>query len=373
MMQIARRQDAADDPIHVAIPLGRSLPDTLALGAFLKTSICVIRGDTAYLSQSTGNLDNLAAIELFEDRVGLMLMATGAHPEVVAHDLHPDFHSTRYAGTLGLPTLAVQHHHAHIAAQCAEHQVEGPIVGLALDGFGLGSDNESWGGELLLVNGPEYRRLGHLAQLLQPGGDIAAREPWRMAAAVLHRLGRGGEVAERFAGQHAASMLGEMMDKGVHCPPTSSAGRLFDAACGLLGIHPVADYEGQAPMKLQSMTHEPRVLEGGWSIDDDGVLDMTPLLETLIGCDMRIGADLFHGTLAAALAEWASHAAALNGTDRVALGGGVFFNRVLTDRLVQMLKDRGLKPLMAQRVSPGDAGLSLGQAWIAALTLSRRT
>lgn len=371
-MRIAVREDSSEDPIHVVVPLARELPDTLALGAFLKTSICVIKGNTAYLSQSTGNLDNAEAIELFEDRVGLMLMATGAHPEIVAHDLHPDFHSTRFASTLGLPTLAVQHHHAHIAALCAEHQVDGPIIGLALDGFGLGTGNESWGGELLLVDGPDYRRLGHLSRLLQPGGDVAAREPWRMAAAVLHKLGRGDEVATRFADLRAAPMLGQMMEKGINCPPTSSAGRLFDAACGLLGIHPIADYEGQAPMKLQGMTHDPKVLDGGWRVDADGVLDMTPLLEKLIGCDPRTGADLFHGTLSAALAEWAAHAAAVHGTDRVALGGGCFFNRVLTDRLVQMLKDRGLKPLTAHRVSPGDAGLSLGQSWIAGLWANLR-
>ncbi len=355
-----------DEPIHMVIPLARTMPDALALGAYLKTSICVIRGDQAYVSQTTGTLDSAEAIERFEDRVGTMLMATGAEPVVVAHDLHPDFHSTRFAATLGLPTLAVQHHHAHIAALLAEHQTDGPIIGLALDGFGLGPGNESWGGELLLVDGSRYERIGHLAELIQPGGDLAAREPWRMAAALLHRLGRGGEVASRFDGLHGAGMLAQMMDKGVNCPPTTSAGRLFDCACGLLGIHPVAEYEGQAPRALESMTLEPRILPGGWRITENNVLDMTPLLAHLLDCEPRKGAELFHGTLAAALAEWLAHTAAVRGTDRVALGGGCFFNRILADRLVQLLKDRGLKPLTASRVSPGDAGLSLGQAWIAA-------
>ncbi|MBF0562114.1 MAG: carbamoyltransferase HypF [Alphaproteobacteria bacterium] len=358
-----------DDPVHVVVPLRRPLPDTLALGAMLRTSVCVITGDCAYLSQSTGNLDNAENIALFEDRITSMIMATGAKPRIVAHDLHPDFHSTLHAASLGLPTVAIQHHHAHIAALLAEHHVEAPVIGLALDGYGLGTDNKSWGGELLLVHGSESRRLGHLKTLLQPGGDVAAREPWRMAAAVLHRLGRGAEVADRFRGLRGAEGLAEMMAKGVNCPPTSSAGRLFDAACGLLGVHPIAEYEGQAPMKLESMTMEPKVMADGWRVTSDNVLDLTPLLERLLECNPRTGAELFHGTLAAALAAWAAHAAAIHGTDRVALGGGCFLNRALTDRLVLMLKDRGLKPLTAHRVSPDDSGLSLGQAWAAAQTL----
>ncbi|MFN3076300.1 MAG: hydrogenase maturation protein HypF [Alphaproteobacteria bacterium] len=365
MMKSSALKALVEDPVYATIPLSRPLPDILALGAFLKTSVCVVRGDRAYVSQSCGNLDNPDAIARFEDNVTSMLAATGAKPRIVVHDLHPDFHSTRYAARLGLPTHAVQHHHAHICALLAENQIEAPVIGLAMDGFGLGPGNESWGGELLLVEGHRYRRLGHLAKLLQPGGELVAREPWRMAAAVLHQLGRSAEVAERFQGLREADRLAEMMRAGVNCPPTSSAGRLFDAACGLLGVHPVADFEGQAPLMLESMTLESRVMSDGWRIVSGNVLDMMPLMERLMDCDPRTGAELFHGTLAAGLASWAADAAANHGTDRVALGGGCFVNRALTDRLVPMLKDRGLKPVIAQRVSPGGSGLSLGQAWAA--------
>lgn len=368
---LARKVDDGDDPIHSVVPLARRLPDTLAVGAFLKTSVCVIRGDRAYVSQSSGNLDTAEAIERFEDLVGSMLVATGARPVVIAHDLHPDFHSTRFAQSLGTPTLPVQHHHAHIAALVAEHQLDGPIVGLALDGFGLGLDNQSWGGEMLLIDGPHFRRLGYLDPLAQPGGDVAAREPWRMAAAVLHKLGRGAEIASRYGQFRPAAMMAQMLDRGVNCPPTSSAGRLFDAACGLLGIKPVAAFEGEAPRKLESMTLEARVMPGGWRITEDNRLDLLPLLSRLPSMEARQGAEFFHGTFAAALAEWASRTAGVVGTDRVALGGGCFFNRVLTDHLVLRLKELGLKPYTAQRVSPGDSGLSLGQAWIAGLTAAR--
>ena len=350
-------------------PLAQAMPDVLAVGAFLKSSICVIKGDRAFVSQSTDSLDNAPAIRRFEERIASMLAATGAVPVIVAHDLHPDFYSTRFAHSMGLPTLAVQHHHAHIAALQAERHVVGPIVGAALDGFGLGPNNESWGGEVLLADGPRFERLGHLAPMLQPGGDIAAREPWRMAAAFLHRLGRGDEVATRFNGLRGANLLARMMETGVNCPSTTSAGRLFDCACGLLGVHPVAELEGQAPMALESMTVEPQILADGWRIAKDNVLDMAPLLLRLLDCEPKTGAEIFHGTVTAALAEWIAHTAAAHGIEQVALGGGCFLNRILTDGLVRMLTERGLKPLTALRVSPGDAGLSLGQAWVAAMSV----
>jgi hydrogenase maturation protein HypF len=287
----------------------------------------------------------------------------------VAHDLHPDFHSTRYAQSLDLPLVPVQHHHAHAAALAAEHGHDGPLLGLSLDGFGLGKDNQAWGGELLLVDGPGWQRLGHLAELVQPGGDAAAREPWRMAAAALHKLGRGAEIAERFPDIPAAALLGGVLDKGFNCVPTSSAGRLFDAACGLLGVHPVAQFEGQAPMALEALATAPEALPGGWAISEAGVLDCLPLLDALASCtDAGSGANLFHGTLAAALAAWVIRAAKLSGVRVVALGGGCFLNKVLTAGLAARLAEAGLTCLTAAKVSPGDAGLSLGQAWVAALS-----
>lgn len=346
------------------IPLPRSGPPVLAVGGFLKNSICVTHGAEARLSAVHGDLSTPAAIAAFEASVEEM----GVAPVCVAHDLHPDFHSTRFAMGLDLPVIAVQHHHAHVAAVAAEHGVCAPLLGLALDGFGLGSDGGAWGGELLLVDGPGFRRLGHLALLPLPGGDRAVLEPWRMAAAVLHRLGRKDAIASRFAVLPTAGRLAALIDSGLNCPATSSAGRLFDAAAGLLGLCLVAEHEGQAPAALEALVTAPEIVEGGWRIED-GVLDLLPLLDVLASCpDVAHGANLFHGTLVAALAEWAFGAAAACGIDTIALCGGCFLNRVLTRGLVEALKKRGLNPLCPIMLPPGDQALSYGQAWVALQT-----
>lgn len=351
------------------LPLPAAGPCVLAVGAFLKNTICVTQGGVAHLSANHGDLGTPEAVAAFEASVEALLAELGAQAVVVAHDLHPDFHSTRFAQGLDLPLVAVQHHHAHAAAIAAEHGHTGPLLGLSLDGFGLGPDNESWGGELLWCAGADFRRLGHLAALAQPGGDIAAREPWRMGAAALHALGRGEAIATRWPGYPAAARLGQVLDRGLNCPPTSSMGRLFDAACGLLDVHPKAEFEGQAPMALERLVRRPQVLAGGWRLSDDGVLDFRPLLAALAaGMDATAGAELFHGTLIDGLAAWCGWAAEKTQTPTIALGGGCFLNGVLTRGLIERLGGAGLTALTAIHVSPGDAGLSLGQAWIAAQT-----
>ena len=359
------------DPVAVTVVLPRRMPRVLGMGAHLKASICLIEGDAAMITAPAGDMETLEAVKTYEGLLaGMQARATGP-VACIAHDLHPDFHSTRLATTMGQACLAVQHHHAHIAATVAEHGLDGPVLGLALDGFGLGDDGTAWGGELLWVDGTQYRRLGHLKPLAQPGGDIAARQPWRMAAAALHGLGRGDQIATRFADQPLAGMLAQMLDKRLNCPQTSSAGRLFDAACGLLNVCPVAEFEGQAPMALEALTDAPEVMQGGWHLIG-GVLDFAPLLAQLPGRSPRDGANLFHGTLAAGLADWVLHARAETGLDAVALGGGCFLNRVLTGRLETALQAAGMIVLKPIRLSPGDAGLSFGQAMIAALTLERQ-
>lgn len=354
--------------IAQTIALPAPVPCTLAVGAFLKNTICVTKGDRAYLSVVHGDLGTPEAINAFDHSVTAMLAELDATPTRVAHDLHPDFHSTRFAQGLDLPQIAVQHHHAHAASIAAEHGIDAPVLALALDGFGLGPGNQAWGGELLLCHGATYQRLGHLAPLRQPGGDRAAREPWRMAAAALHKLERGAEIASRWPQIKAAALLSTILDKGLNSPPTSSAGRLFDTACGLLDIHPLAEFEGQAPMALEALVTDPLILADGWVLAE-GVLDFTPLLAHLADHpEPGAGADLFHGTLIAGLAHWAEQAAQQSQCRTIVLGGGCFFNKVLSAGLVTALNRRGLPALTAITVSPGDPGLSLGQAWIAART-----
>jgi hydrogenase maturation protein HypF len=347
-------------------------PSILATGAFLKNGVCVTRGDEAFLSQHVGDLDNAPTCRALEEAAAHLMKVLDVAPEAVAHDLHPDFHSTAFATSFararGIPAHGVQHHHAHIAAVAAEHGIDAPVLGLALDGVGLGTDGAAWGGELLSVHGAAMARIGHLRTLRLPGGDRAAREPWRMAAAALHALGRKDEIAQRFEVPGAAT-IAKMLDRGVNCPPSSSAGRWFDAAAGLLGVRAVSAYEGQAPMLLEGLADRHGAvapLAAGWGMSDGGVLDLLPLLGTLADIDdAAYGAALFHATLVDALAEWVEAAARRTGVNTVALGGGCFMNRILATRLRAGLERLGLTVLEARQAPPNDGGLALGQAAVA--------
>ena len=343
------------------IDLPRSVPSVLATGAYLKNAVCLTRGARAYLSQHLGDMDGAETYRFFEESIAHLKSILEVEPVAVAHDLHPDFLSTRYAERLGIPCVAVQHHHAHVAAVLAEHGSEGSHLGLALDGVGLGSDGTAWGGELLRVDGARFERVGHLASLPLPGGDVAAREPWRMAVAALWRMGLVGEISRRWGARGAA--LTAMLDARVNTPQATGCGRWFDAACGLLGVRDRSGYEGEAPMVLESLVRAPRVLADGWRIAG-GVLDLLPLLEALRGMTPEDGADVFHGTLAAALVALALPA--LGGDRAIAIGGGCVVNAVLTRGLVEGFAAHGVDVLLPRLAPPGDGGLALGQAWVCA-------
>jgi len=351
-------------------------PPVLACGAWLKNTVCVTNGNQAHISQLIGDLDSAEACQMLDETVARL--CEGVIIEIVAHDLHPDFYSTQfalsYAEKQGLPALAVQHHHAHIAAVCAEHGFTETVLGLALDGVGLGTDGTAWGGELLRVSGADFQRLGHLAPIVMPGGDRAATEPWRMAAAVLFRLGRGDEIARRFPGQAGAATVVAMLQRGLNCPATTSMGRLFDAAAGLLGINEIQAFEAEAAIALQKLAHhygpiEP--MEDGWHIDENGVLDFSHLLAMLADCrEAAYGAALFHATLAAGLAVWVIRAADEHGIGHIALGGGCFYNEILLRDLSVRLDAAGLQVLTSRQ--PGDNSISLGQAWVALQSVIQR-
>jgi len=362
------------------LDLRRPAPPLLSTGAWFKNTVCLAQGDHAWVSHTVGDLFHAEACLAHEATARQLLDAlaeTGCKPVAIAHDLHPDLHSTRFAvqlaAELGIPAIGVQHHHAHIAAIAAEHGLSGPVLGLALDGVGLGTDGHAWGGELLLVNGARFERIGHLRPLALPGGDRAARDPWRMAAAALFDLGRGDEIAGRFAGQAGAATVAAMLAKGLNCPRTSSMGRVFDAAAGLLGICPQMEFEAQAAIALEqgATAHIeahgwPAPLESGWHIDAGGQLDLLPLLGALAGePDTAFGAALFHSTLVAALLHWVARAAEATGVGHVACGGGCFFNKLLRAGLAEKIPPTGLELLMPRRLLPGDTAISLGQAWVA--------
>lgn len=363
---------------HV-IQLIRPVRPVLAMGAWFKNTLCIASGNQAYISKTVGDLDSPDACRAHEDAAHALLAAMNEKPHAIAHDLHPDFHSSRFAVQLATELdvllVAVQHHHAHIAALCAEHGVTEPVLGLALDGVGLGTDGTAWGGELLRVQGAEFQRLGHLRQLPLPGGDRAAQEPWRMAAAALYELGHADEIARRFSAEAAVPTLLTMLQRKLNCPRTSSMGRVFDAAAGLLGLCRKMEFEAQAAIVLeQAATRHinihgwPSALAHGWSITPDGQLDLLPLLAHLADeGDAGRGAAVFHATLAAALAEWVRQAVRQTGIVTLACGGGCFFNKLLTNGLREHCNDAGINMLTAQSVLPGDTAIALGQAWGAGL------
>lgn len=372
MVAATARNAILCDPVAHMIELPRVVPPILALGAYLKNTVCLAAGTRARVSVELGNLESFDSLTTFEEIVDRWFGEMADSVVAVAHDLHPDFHSTRYGESLaisrGIPSVAVQHHHAHVASVMAEHGSEGPVLGLALDGFGLGANQESWGGELLYVTPAGYQRWGHLAPLKQPGADRAAREPWRMAAAVFHAIGRGREIQRRFARHGGSDIIARMLERDVNCPATSSCGRLFDAACGVLGVKPVVRFEGEAPMELERLAAgRLRIANRGWSVTN-GVLDMLPTLEQLIPLEPEEGAGLFHGSLIAAMTDWVCAAAEELDCHRVVLSGGCFLNRILNAGLIENLAARNIETWAPISLSPGDTAISLGQAWVVAMT-----
>ncbi len=365
---VRRARGYVPEPIRLA----RSGPPVLAVGAHLKATVTVTRGDEAFVSQHLGDLDTAQAIRFFEETVRHLTSILDVEPVAIAHDLHPDMASTRFAQAHGLRTMPVQHHHAHAASVIAEYGVSGPALALVLDGYGYGSDGGAWGGELLSCDGAKFRRLGHLAPLKMPGGDRAAREPWRMAAALLHDLGHGDRIASRFADRPQSRHLPTLLDR-ADTPSTTSAGRLFDAVAGLLGVNMIQSYEGEAAMKLEALVREPATLDHGWTITD-GVLSLRPMLAHLIAHDLDAAdaAGLFHGTLATACVDWIAQASRATGIGTVALSGGCFLNCVLAEQVVRGCRAAGLDPLLPRRLPPNDGGLSLGQAWVAGLQLTQQ-
>lgn len=373
-----------------------TMPTVLACGAWLKNTACLLQGDRPVWSPLHGDLSDPAACDALKRSLSLVQYGLSAPVSAVAHDLHPDFFSThealRLAAELGVPAIGVQHHHAHIAAVLAEHGMHsadgaetapeiGPVIGLALDGVGLGTDGAAWGGELLWVDGASWQRLGHLTPLALPGGDRAAREPWRMAASALHALGRNPDITPRFApvvGHSLAAGVQQMLARGLNCPPTSSAGRWFDAAAGALGLCVRQTEEAEAAIALEQAAHRALLRQpglpplAGAAIDSQNRLDLRGLVPHLLAAqaagsatETDAAAAGFHLALADALADWAHSAARQHGCATVCLGGGCFFNRILCERVTARLQSAGLAVLRPQAHSCGDAGLALGQAWVA--------
>ncbi len=354
-------------PFPVAVP--ETLPPLLAVGAHQKNTVAIAAGDQAVLSQHIGDLETAPAFEAFQRTVTDLGRLYNLEPRAVACDLHPDYLSSRYAEKLGLPLVRVQHHYAHVLSCMTENGLSAPVLGVAWDGTGLGTDGTVWGGEFLRVEENGFERVGHLRPFRLPGGDRAAREPRRAALGLLFEL-FGPEVFQRSdllpvqafsAGE--LILLRSMLERGVSAPLTSSIGRLFDAAAALIGLRQRARFEGQAAMELEF------ALEGvapGESyphgLNDRGIMDWSPLVVGLLedlcgGVSLATLAARFHDTLVEGIVAQARRA----GVRDVVLTGGCFQNVALLTRAVRGLEGAGFRPAWHRHIPPNDGGIALGQ------------
>jgi hydrogenase maturation protein HypF len=363
-------------PIRLPSTAGRSI---LACGGELKNTIALSRGDMAFLSQHIGDLDNPSALEFFENSIDHLQAILEIRPEAIAHDLHPDYLSTRWAVARDdLPLVGVQHHHAHLAAVMAENGVTEPTIGLLLDGTGYGTDGTIWGGEVLVGNFTGFERHAWLRPLPMPGGEAAIREPWRMAVAALRTaFGRetDGLAAEilNIPDRERIAFISQMIDRGVNSPRTSSCGRLFDAVAALCGLRSRVEYEAQAAIELEMAVEESETgcyEDSTGQKDGDGPIDTAPLIRAVVtdrdrGTPVPRIAARFHNTLARIFLNAARAARDRHGIERVALSGGVFQNVRFLSLMIASLVDHRFEVLTHRQVPTNDGGLSLGQLVIA--------
>ncbi|MGE5282739.1 MAG: carbamoyltransferase HypF [Chloroflexota bacterium] len=372
--------------VPAALPISPPLiRPVLACGAELKSAFCLAAGGRAWVGPQAGDLRSFEALRAFERGVAHFERLCRVPPELVAHDLHPDYLSTRYAlGREGVETIAVQHHHAHLAAVLAEHGFAGQAVGAIYDGAGLGSDGTVWGGEILAGDAAGFARAGALRAVPLPGGDAAAREPWRMAcvwlaAAFEQRLPHMPATLAAEVTQAEWEGVAALAASGTASSPTSSAGRLFDAVAALAGLRARIGHEGQAAMELEAAARiderETYPLDLREENGPDGepllVLDPRETIRALVA-DLVGGAEpadvsaRFHNALAGATAAALAATAAARGLDTAVLSGGVFQNRLLLERTVERLRAAGLRVLAPERLPPNDGGIAYGQAAVAA-------
>jgi hydrogenase maturation protein HypF len=367
--------------VPVPVFLDENVPPVLAVGGELKNTICLARGDQAFLSQHVGDLENLESHVFFGEAIEHLSRILEIKPEIIAYDLHPNYFSTKWAlSQSGARLVGVQHHHAHVAACMAENHLHDKVIGFALDGTGYGTDGKIWGGEVLLADFSGFERAAHLAYTPLPGGAAAIREPWRMAIAYL--VGHfGREFLARpipFLTQikpSSVELVIRMLDRRIRSPLTSSCGRLFDAVAALTGIRLRVNFEAQAAIELEmaarrsrdSVTYPMGLIpqEGSW------IIDTHPLFEALLAdLDHDLAPEAisrrFHNGLVAVFARLARLLRNRSGLGRVCLSGGTFQNSCLQEGLRAALESDGFEVFTHAVVPPGDGGLSLGQAIIAA-------
>ena len=369
-------------PVPVFVPDSISpLVPTLAVGAELKNTVCLTKENRAFVSQHIGDMENLETYHFFELTIRHLQRILEIDPEVLAHDMHPDYLSTRYAVRQStLPTIAVQHHHAHIVSCMADNGITEPVVGMAMDGTGLGDDGKIWGCEFLLSDLVSYKRLAHLEYIPQPGGDMAAKQPWRMALIYLHKA-FGQDLFDlpipfvsKIDLQQSSTII-KMAQKGMNSPLTSSCGRLFDAVSSLLGLRDRIAYEGQAAIELEmSQRGEDEATYPVCFRKENGlrIMEASPIIRGIVD-DIMAGQSRgtisrrFHNTLIELLAEVALDIKEETGISTAVMSGGSFQNATLLVGITRALEYRGFRVYSHTLVPTNDGGISLGQAICAGL------
>jgi hydrogenase maturation protein HypF len=363
-------------PIPVATPFEQPV---LACGPQLKNTFCVGLRGSAYLGPHIGDLENLETLTAFEEAIQRMLRFLRVEPEIVAHDLHPAYLSTAYARSRpGVARIGVQHHHAHVASAMAEHGLPGPVIGVAYDGTGYGTDGTSWGGEILLARPESFERLGTFRPIALAGGDTAIREVWRIALALLDDAFDGKPPLDRFpvftgfAPRHVSTVR-RMVANGVNAPRARGVGRYFDGVGALVLGRGVSRYEGEVALAVNGAADPSEKKAYPFTVDESrepAEVDLTPMVRALVGDLMASAAPAtiaakFHNTLARATASLVRRAAKRTGPLPVVLTGGCFQNALLAERVLEALLDE-FHVFLHHRVPPGDGGIALGQAVVAA-------
>lgn len=375
-MIVRRARGYAPEPIRITVAAPRPI---LAVGAQLKSTFCLVKDSRAIVSPHIGDLESYPTLRSFEEGVRHFEMIFGVTPRLVAHDLHPDYLSTAYAvdraDNSGLELVGVQHHHAHIASCLADNREPGPVIGVAFDGTGFGTDGTVWGGEFLIASLTGFERLGHLVPVPMPGAAAAIRQPWRMAAAYLDAA-FGSEIPDLAVVARNGltwDTTTAMARGGVNSPLTSSVGRLFDAVGALLGVRDAIHYEGQVAIELEQRTdvHEvdayPVTVAGSTVVTVVGADLVRAAAEDLLrGTPRSVIAGRFHNGLVAATVRTCCLLRERTSLSTVALSGGVFQNMLLLERCHAALSAAGFRVLTHSRIPPNDGGISFGQAVVAA-------
>jgi len=385
-MPVRRARGLVPAPIHVRAAAATPI---LAVGGELKSTVCLLNGNEAVLSEHLGDLTNPVAFRNFTETVECFQALLDLRPQAVACDLHPDYAASRYAHGLDLPVTQVQHHHAHVVSCMAENDVTGEVIGVACDGTGYGTDGTVWGCEVLVCDEADFRRPGHLRTFALPGGDAASIETWRPAAGVLTETygtdwpDAAEAVWQRIDADAVALTRRRLAADAARIPRTSSLGRLFDAAAFLLGVCDRNRCEAEAPMALEAAAARCEQAEPfDWALDEseDGSvhMDFRPLIRGIVGAvetgqAVDQSARRFHETVAAMLAGCVDRVAKQTGLTRVMLTGGCFANRLLLRRLWDLLRASGRDVYIHGLVPPGDGGVALGQAVAAAARLEKGT